>query len=84
MPYFRWAASARTEIRDIGPSQARNILQALTRYAQSGEGDVSALKGATAGRVRLRSGDYRVIFRRTGVDTFQILSVGHRKEIYRG
>jgi mRNA interferase RelE/StbE len=31
---------------------------------------------------RLRSGDYRVIFRETD-DTIEVVAVGHRRDIYR-
>ena len=41
------------------------------------------MKGKPAGRLRLRCGDYRVIFRKSDADQFQILKVGHRREIYR-
>ena len=84
MPYFRWAPAARAAIRGIEQSQAQEILVALTQYARFGQGDILTMKGKPAGRLRLRCGDYRVIFRKSGPDTFQILTVGHRREVYRG
>lgn len=83
MPRFVWEPSARAALRRIPRSQARQILLALSEYSDSAHGNVAALKGAPVGRLRLRSGDYRVIFRRSGTDEYQILKVGHRREIYR-
>ena len=83
MLYFVWAPQARAAIRDIEQPQAQEILVALTQYARSGQGDVVAMQGKPTGRLRLRCGDYRVIFRTSGAGTFQILKVGHRREIYR-
>jgi hypothetical protein len=39
------------------------ILLAMTRYAETGEGDVKALEGKFTGAHRLRIGDWRVRFR---------------------
>lgn len=83
MPRFVWEPLARTALRGIPRARARQILLALSQYADSARGDVAALKGAPLGRLRLRSGDYRVIFRKSGTDEYQILKVGHRREIYR-
>ena len=83
MPYFVWAPGARSAIRELERSQAQEILVALTQYARSGQGDVLAMKGKPSGRLRLRCGDYRVIFRKSDAETFQILKVGHRREVYR-
>jgi mRNA interferase RelE/StbE len=46
---------------------------------ESGVGDVKALKG-TAG-MRLRSGDWRVLFT-IKANTITIHAVGHRRDIY--
>ena len=46
-------------------------------------GDVTAIEEPGT-RFRLRCGDYRVIFRKSGRDEYKILQVGHRREIYRG
>jgi len=83
MPYFVWAPQARAAIGNIEQPQAREILLALTQYARSGQGDIVPMQGQPARRIRLRCGDYRVIFRKSNDGTFQILKVGHRREIYR-
>ena len=53
-------------------------LTATTR-AETGIGDVKALKGAPG--MRLRSGDWRILFTMKG-DTITIHAVGHRRDIY--
>jgi mRNA interferase RelE/StbE len=51
----------------------------LKAFAETGIGDVKALKGAPG--MRLRSGDWRVLFRMRG-DIITIHAVGHRRDIY--
>jgi mRNA interferase RelE/StbE len=55
------------------------IDQKLMTFAETGLGDVKALKGAAG--MRLRSGDWRVVFTVEG-NTITIHAVGHRREIY--
>jgi mRNA-degrading endonuclease RelE of RelBE toxin-antitoxin system len=58
------------------------ILVALTRYAETGEGDVKALEGKFSGAHRLRVGDWRVRFRRVPAGVIHILAVENRGEAY--
>jgi mRNA interferase RelE/StbE len=51
----------------------------LKAFAQTGDGDVKALKGVAG--MRLRSGDWRVLFT-IKADTITIHAVGHRRDIY--
>jgi mRNA interferase RelE/StbE len=51
----------------------------LTAFAETGAGDVKALKGVAG--MRLRSGDWRVLFTIKG-DVITIHAVGHRRDIY--
>jgi mRNA interferase RelE/StbE len=51
----------------------------IERIAETGVGDVKALKGAAG--MRLRAGDWRVLFTMTA-NTIVIHAVGHRREIY--
>jgi len=57
-------------------------LQALTCFANSGEGDVKALTGPWHGSVRLRVGDYRVVFALKN-DEATIMRIRHRSDVYR-
>jgi mRNA interferase RelE/StbE len=44
-----------------------------------------ALKGGGAGLRRLRSGDYRILYRiRNEVLLVLVVAVGHRRDVYRG
>ena len=75
-----YTGRARKALRDL-PSDIRDAIKAkIARYAETGAGDVSHLKGTNA--ARLRSGDYRVIFVET-VEALEIRAVGHRRDIYR-
>ncbi len=51
----------------------------LVEFAASGKGDVKRLRGREG--VRLRVGDWRVIFYETG-NEIVVVAVGHRREIY--
>lgn len=64
----------------LPPDVQERLLDALLRYGETGLGDVKRMVGTPT--VRLRSGDYRVIFDETA-DGVVILAVGHRREVYR-
>ena len=73
---------ARTDVRRIGQAEAIRILRSISEFAKTGRGDVRALTGAHAGRLRLRVGDYRVIFRVGPQHTMLVLRVLHRGGAY--
>ena len=77
-----WSERARTEVRALDRETAMRILVALTRFAESGEGDIKRLQGGT-GELRFRVGDYRVRFTEEPGDVLHIHSVRHRKDAYR-
>jgi mRNA-degrading endonuclease RelE of RelBE toxin-antitoxin system len=58
------------------------ILHALHRFSESGAGDIKALQGDTE-ELRLRVGDYRLLFVCTGDDVIEVRRVHHRREAYR-
>jgi mRNA interferase RelE/StbE len=78
---FRWYSSARAQLRRVDQETAMRILVALTRYAETGEGDVKALEGKFTGTHRLRIGDWRVRFRRVQ-GAIHVLAVENRGEAY--
>jgi mRNA interferase RelE/StbE len=61
-----------------------DVQESLTRklylYGLTGQGDVKRMTGSDA--LRLRDGDYRVIFRDMP-EGLLILAAGHRRDIYR-
>ncbi len=80
--HFVWASSARAELRRVERETAMRILLALTRYAETGEGDIKALEGKFTGAHRLRVGDWRVRFRRVPGGTIHVLAVENRGDAY--
>jgi mRNA interferase RelE/StbE len=60
------------------PANGANFLK-LRAFAETGAGDVKALKGVVG--MRLRAGDWRVLFT-IEADTITIHAVGHRRDIY--
>lgn len=62
-----------TDVRDL-------LAEALNAYALGRPSDTKAMTGTPT--VRMRVGDYRVIFDETA-RTITILALGHRREIYR-
>ena len=79
MSKFIWTDRAKEQLRAIDREQALDILHSLTDYATSGKGQVKKLKGS--GDLRLRVGDWRVLFT-IRADTITIHAVGHRRDIY--
>ena len=78
---FIWYATARAQLRHVDREIAMRILKALTRYAETGQGDVKALEGKFTGTHRLRVGDWRVRFRRAQ-GTIRVLAVENRGQAY--
>jgi mRNA interferase RelE/StbE len=68
-------------LRKIELEQARHILTELTRYGNTGHGDVKRLQGSD--QSRLRVGDYRVRFQVLENGILRIVHVRHRKDAYR-
>jgi len=79
---FIWPESVRAELRDLDRDSAMRILLALTRYGESGEGDIKALSGEWKEYFRLRVGDFRVIFL-AAPDEITVVRVRHRSDVYR-
>lgn len=78
---FIWTTGARAELRRTDRETAMRILTALTRYAETGEGDVKSLDGKFTGTHRLRVGDWRVRFHRVA-GTIQVLAIENRGQAY--
>jgi mRNA interferase RelE/StbE len=73
---------AKAQLRRIDRIVAMRILLALTRLAESGDGDIKTLEGFDPPQMRLRVGDYRIRFFRVD-GTFHVLAVSHRSDAYR-
>jgi mRNA interferase RelE/StbE len=76
---IEFTSAAVRQWRKLTAATRAQIDNRLKAYAETGVGDVKALKGAPG--MRLRSGDWRVVFTMKG-NTITVLAVGHRREIY--
>jgi mRNA-degrading endonuclease RelE of RelBE toxin-antitoxin system len=79
---IRFEPSVSAEVRAIDQPTAWRILQAIHKYATSGEGQVNPLNGEFEGLSRLRVGNHRVIFDETE-NTITIHRVRDRRDVYR-
>jgi mRNA-degrading endonuclease RelE of RelBE toxin-antitoxin system len=70
------------EIRAIDQPTAMQILTALHRYAETGEGKVKPLSGEFEGLLRLRVGNHRVLFDESE-DEVIVHRVRDRRNAYR-
>jgi mRNA interferase RelE/StbE len=75
-----YTPSAAHSFWNLPETVQEEVLEALRRYALTGEGGVKQMKGGLG--LRLRVGDYRVVFDMTA-DEITIHAVGHRREVYR-
>ena len=82
MKRIRFQPNVAAEVRAIEQPVAMTILEAMHRYAATGAGRVKPLSGEFEGLLRLRLGDYRVLFDETA-DTITIHRVADRKEACR-
>lgn len=74
---------ARRDLRRLTPRIAERVAQALSRFAQTGQGDVSRLQGSV-GEFRLRVGDWRVRFTLTDdAQTIEVSRILPRGRAYR-
>jgi len=78
---IEWTGQARADVRQLDVPTAMRIFVAVQRFAETGEGDVSKLRGTD--ELRLRVGDYRVRFVEPDAATMQIKRVLHRSAAYR-
>jgi mRNA interferase RelE/StbE len=85
--YIRYSERADKQLQRLAKgsrSDAVRIVRAIEAFADnpSGAADIKALRGKHGGFLRLRVGDYRVIFEVEG-DIVSVYEVKHRQEAYR-
>ncbi|HEY4104749.1 MAG TPA: type II toxin-antitoxin system RelE/ParE family toxin [Polyangiaceae bacterium] len=79
-----WAPRAAKERDGLDGVARARVIAAIERLAETGAGDVKALKGSP-GMYRLRVGDWRVVFALDSARTDLVVErVAHRREVYRG
>ena len=76
---MRFTSAAVRQWRKLTAVTRAQIDRKLAAFAETGVGDVKALKGVAG--MRLRAGDWRVLFTIKG-NTITVHAVGHRREIY--
>ncbi|MFH0297802.1 type II toxin-antitoxin system RelE/ParE family toxin [Bradyrhizobium sp. 31Argb] len=79
MKEIEFTSAAVRQWRKLSAATRAQIDLKLKTFAETGAGDVKALKGVSG--MRLRSGDWRVLFTMKG-NTITVHAVGHRREIY--
>ena len=81
MKWFLWEPAARADLRNLDRETAMRILLTLTRYGNTGEGDVKMLTDRD-GLYRLRVGKWRLFFDVDTIDTVRIHGIDNRGEAY--
>jgi len=76
---IEFTSAAVRQWRKLTPTTRVQIDLKLRAFVEIGIGDVKALKGVAG--MRLRSGDWRVLFT-IKANTVTIHAVGHRRDIY--
>ena len=76
---IEFTSAAVRQWRKLTAATRAQIDLKLQSFAQTGAGDVKALKGTHG--MRLRAGDWRVLFTVRG-NRLTVHAVGHRREIY--
>jgi mRNA interferase RelE/StbE len=76
---IEFTSAAARQWRKLTVTTRAQIDIKLKAFAETGDGDVKALKGVAG--MRLRSGDWRVLFT-IKANTITIHAVGHRRDIY--
>jgi mRNA interferase RelE/StbE len=81
MKSFLWEPAARADLRKLDRETAMRILLTLTRYGNTGEGDVKMLTDRD-GLYRLRVGKWRLFFDLDSPNTVRIHGIDNRGQAY--
>ena len=81
MKSFVWEPAARADLRKLDRQTAMRILLTLTRYGDTGEGDVKMLTERD-GLYRLRVGKWRLFFFLDSPNTVRIHGIDNRGQAY--
>ena len=82
MKAIEWSEESLDDMAALEKRNARQVKNAVERFAETGAGKVKKLQGIDPPEFRLRIGDFRVRFQVDG-DTLRILRVLNRKDAYR-
>jgi mRNA interferase RelE/StbE len=79
MKTITYTASADKSLTKLSIENRDRVEAGIETYALTGHGDVKAMKGSPT--LRLRVGDYRVIFTEA-LEVLDVIAVGNRSNIY--
>ena len=79
---FRLSARAQRDLRHMAPADQRRILAGLQRLAETGHGDITALRGEWKGSFRPRIGKWRAFFRQVAPGVCEVYRIDNRGEAY--
>ena len=78
-----WSAEARADLRAIDRETALHILRSFGRFLKTDAGNIKQLEGFDPPLFRLRVGAWRLIYRKQGDDTIEVVRVRNRREAYK-
>lgn len=81
MKRFVWEPAARADLRRLDRETALRILHTLTRYGETGEGDVKRL-AEREGLYRLRVGKWRIFFDLDSPGLVRLHGIDNRGQAY--
>jgi len=79
---FRLSPRAQRDLRHMAPADQRRILAGLQRLAETGHGDITALRGEWEGSFRLRIGKWRAFFRQVAPGVSEVYRIDNRGQAY--
>jgi mRNA interferase RelE/StbE len=77
-----YKSSVAKDLRRLDRKEAKRVLRELEAALRADPDSGEPLKGRFGGLLKLRIGDYRVIYARTE-DGVLVLRIGHRRSVYR-
>lgn len=77
----QYKRSVAKDLKNLDKADAKRVLDKLERELKKDPDAGEQLKGKFSGLLRLRVGDYRVIYTRTK-DGVLILLISHRRDVY--
>ena len=80
-PEVIYKASVERDLTNLTPGDAERIIVKLESVLRGDGRKGEALSGRFEGLFKLRVGEYRVIYTRTGRG-YLVLRIGHRREVY--
>ncbi len=79
-----WKPATFRRLKRLEVKIRRRIVDSVDSYAETGRGDVKALRGDDADKYRLRVGSWRVVFIRNDDElVLTVVRVGPRGDVYK-